>query len=214
MYNRLLSTAYLPPIEYFAFLIFGDVTMERCERYQKQSYRNRTTIVGGNGVMDLIIPTTHDFRLSPITEVRIDYTTQWQRIHWRSIESAYNSSPYYLYYKDALQPFYKEKTERLFDFNLSLIETILKLLKTKVSVNFSASYQPYISDNDLRLLIQPKKVHTPDYPFRLQTPYHQVFEERFGFCPNLSVLDLIFNTGPESVNYLKELFDNFKAAQQ
>lgn len=210
MNRHLLSTAYLPPVEYFAFLLADDCTIEREERYQKQSYRNRAVVMNGNGTLNLIIPTVHDGRMGIVKEVRIDYATPWQRAHWRSIESAYNNTPFYLYYKDALKPFFEQKFEFLFDFNFKLTQTLLKLLQKEKEIAVTTTFEPYTQD-DLRLLIHPKNAKKEDYPFRLQQPYYQVFEDKFGFTSNLSVIDLLFNEGPQAAHYLQsvlQLFEN------
>ena len=209
MDNVQLSTAYLPPVEYFALLLSENAAIEREERYQKQSYRNRTVIMNGNGALNLIIPTVHDGRMGIVKDVRIEYVTPWQRAHWRSIESAYNNTPYYLYYKDALKPFYEREFEFLFDFNLQLTQTLMKLLRLDCEIRTTTEFSPYIN-NDPRLLIHPKQARREDYPFRLKTPYYQVFEDKFGFVPNLSVIDLLFNEGPQAATYLRQLLTQFE----
>lgn len=205
----LLSTAYLPPVEYFALLLSENAAIEREERYQKQSYRNRTVIMNGNGALNLIIPTIHDGRMGVVKDVRIEYVTHWQRAHWRSIESAYNNTPYYLYYKDALKPFFEREYEFLFDFNLQLTQTLMQLLRLDREIQTTTTFTPYTSE-DTRLLIHPKHSRREDYPFRLKTPYYQVFEDKFGFVPNLSIIDLLFNEGPQAATYLRQLLTQFQ----
>lgn len=208
MRSQLLSTAYLPPVEYFALLLSEGAAIEREERYQKQSYRNRTVIMNGNGPLNLIIPTVHDGRMGIVKEVRIEYVTPWQRAHWRSIESAYNNTPYYLYYKDALKPFYEQKFEFLYDFNLQMIQTLLKLMRLDKNIDSTTLFTPY-TDDDPRLLIHPKQARRENYPYRLRQPYYQVFEDKFGFIPNLSIIDLLFNEGPQASAYLHALLQQF-----
>ena len=160
-------------------------------------------------MLNLIIPTVHDQKMGIVKDVRIEYVTPWQRAHWRSIESAYNNTPFYLYYKDALKPFFEQKFDFLFDFNTQLTQTLLKALQVDVNIRISESFVPY-EENDLRLEIHPKRVHKPDYRFFLNKPYYQVFEDKFGFLPNLSVIDLLFNEGPQAASYLHHLANTFE----
>lgn len=165
--------------------------------------------MNGNGMLNLIIPTVHDGRMGIVKEVRIDYATPWQRAHWRSIESAYNNTPFYLYYKDVLKPFFEQKFEFLFDFNLQLTKALLGLMQIEKQIAVTTSFEPYTQE-DLRLMIHPKNAKKEDYPFRLQLPYYQVFEDKFGFTPNLSVIDLLFNEGPQAASYLLSLPQQFE----
>lgn len=197
-----LSTAYLPPIEYVSILIKGNIQLEYCEHFQKQSFRNRTQILTGNGVKTLSIPVINGNKEFPIVDARIDYRTFWQRDHWRTIVSAYNNSPYFLYYQDALQPFYEKEYTYLTAFNEGLLRTVCHLLSLHCDWQPTTDYSRE-ANPDLRLLIHPKRQMQPDYPFRLQTPYPQVFSDRFGFIPNLSILDLLFNEGPNTISYLQ-----------
>ncbi|MBQ4355598.1 MAG: WbqC family protein [Bacteroidales bacterium] len=190
-----LSTAYLPNIEYFAFIAKSEVFfMEGWESFQKQTYRNRTYIQTATGVQGLILPTCRLSRQTTIRDVRIDYKDHWQAKHWRAIETAYSGTPYYLYYKDYLVPFFEKKYEFLFDYNLDLTQALLKLLKIKkvpvITETFEKSYSEML---DLRWAISPKRE-----PMLPSVPYPQVFSDRQPFTDNLSVIDLLFNVGPEA----------------
>ena len=209
--HPLLSTAYLPPIEYFSFLMGKDVWIENRENYSKQSYRNRARILTGNGIQVLSVPIIHETHNPPITEVRIEYNTPWQRNHWRAIETAYNASPYYLYYKDILQPFFQQHFEFLFDFNLQILKALTKTLRIEPNIYLTTEYEAATTP-DLRMLIHPKQCTQPQYPLQLTEPYYQVFDDRFGFTPNLSIIDLLFNMGPQSIQYLETLNQQFKSS--
>lgn len=197
-----LSTAYLPPIEYFAFLMQDKVWIETCEHYLKQSYRNRACIMTGNGLHSLVIPVIHSASKMPIKDVRIDYAMPWQKNHWRTILSAYGNSPFFLYYQDALQPFYEKKVDYLLDFNQQLLDKLLSLLALPTTCMPTDHYEPATAD-DLRYTLNFKSATSNIYPYRLSQPYYQTFEDRFGFIPNLSVLDLIANTGNETLSYIR-----------
>lgn len=176
--------------------------MEACEYYVKQSYRNRACIMTGNGRYDLIIPVVHASSKMPIRDVKIDYTMPWQKNHWRTILSAYGNSPFLLYYQDALQPFYEKKIVYLFDFNRQLLQTLLSLLPLSPDITLTDRYEPADVD-DLRSGINPKAAASPRYPYRISQPYYQTFEGRFGFVANLSVLDLLANTGNKAIGYIQ-----------
>ncbi|MBR4136415.1 MAG: WbqC family protein [Bacteroidales bacterium] len=197
-----LSTAYLPPVEYVSFLLKENIQLEYCEHFQKQSFRNRTHILTGNGVQSLSIPVINGNKEFPIVDARIDYRTFWQRDHWRTIVSAYNNSPYFLYYQDAFKPFYEQHYTYLMEYNESLLKVVCQLLQAPCSWTRTSDYERYLQP-DLRQLIHPKRQSRDDYPYRLTEPYAQVFSDRFGFTPNLSILDLLFNEGPQAATYLK-----------
>ena len=221
MKTTLLSTAYLPPIEYILKCMQGPVTLEVCEHYIKQTYRNRALIATANGVQALSIPVVHVSSKMPILDVRIDYATPWQRLHWKTLDTAYNGSPYFLYFQDYIRPFYEKKYEFLFDFNLELMQVILKLFgkdfqpqrtsefiadysqrKCGEPENGTADVDKGIQDNskqeeeidDLRNAIHPKRCRKAGYPFP-HPSYTQIFEDRIGFVPNLSIVDYLFNEG-------------------
>ncbi|MCR4965555.1 MAG: WbqC family protein [Bacteroidales bacterium] len=179
-----------------------NIQLEYCEHFQKQSFRNRTQILTGNGVKTLSIPVINGNKEFPIVDAHIDYRTFWQRDHWRTIVSAYNNSPYFLYYQDAIKPFYEKRYESLLEFNEELLCTVCKLLRIPCNWSKTTDYV-YEQEPDLRQLIHPKRQKSEDYPYRLTQPYAQVFSDRFGFTPNLSILDLFFNEGPQTTTYLQ-----------
>lgn len=187
----------------------SEVWIDHKERYVKQSFRNRAYIMTGNGKQILSIPVIHTKKMESVSEVAIEYVTPWQRNHWKTIESAYGTSPYFLYYRDALQPFYEHPTESLFDFNLSILQTILRLLKIPTTIHLTPEPIPF-QENDLRALIHPRNSKQGDYPLHLPQPYYQVFNERYGFISNLSIIDLLFNLGPDAVDYLRKSSAQFE----
>ena len=206
----LLSSAYLAPIQYFAKLIgYKVVYIEHCESYLKQSYRNRTIILTSNGQLQLSIPVVDGPRAKGlISDIKISYNEPWQLIHWRGISSAYNNSPFFEYYADDLAPFFHEKKwEYLIDFNSEIQNTVFKAINLNLKlINTEVYYQQGdVSEptDDFRYKIHPKlQRQFPDQNFHA-TPYTQVFREKWGFVPNLSILDLLFNEGPETINHLR-----------
>jgi hypothetical protein len=138
MQRAILATAYLAPIEYFYFLINREPFIEAHEFFQKQTYRSRCAIVTASGVQTLSIPVVHHSNKMSIRETAIEYKTAWQRQHWKSIITAYNKTPYFLYYRDYLEPFFTQKIETLFEFNNAVTAQILKLMRTDVVPSFTS----------------------------------------------------------------------------
>jgi len=194
----LLSTAYLPPVEYFQKIASTDkIIIEPHEHFVKQTYRNRCTIYGANGVLALSIPLENTHDKTTITQKKISYKQNWQKLHWRSIESAYRNSPYYIYYADELKVFYENEFELLIDYNTEQLKVLLKLLKIKTEIAFTEAFEKEV-EPDFRNTISPK-TSMEEKNFK---PYTQVFSEKHGFKPNLSIIDLLFNKGPETKEFL------------
>jgi len=197
---------YNGPINYFARLVRDkEIVLEQFDHYQKQTYRNRCKIVGPNGVIALSIPVKklHGVK-NLLRDIRIDYDTAWNRNHWRSLVSSYASSPYFEYMTDELVPFYERKFEFLIDLNKQLMECILELMSLDIPVTCSSSFTKIVKDSDPRYFIHPKKREAVEDPDFLPIEYHQVFSDRFGFKPNLSILDLLFNEGPAALGILRQ----------
>lgn len=194
----ILSTAYFPPVEYFAVLAkYSSVFLDDTEHYRKQSYRNRCYILTANGPEALTFPIVHDgARL--ITEVRVDYSTPWLRRMEYALDSAYYSSPFFEYYRDELFAVLEARPERLWDLNLSVMEFLCRKIGLPVPKPLSSAEQGSETDFLIRTEIHPKV--GSDYEGR---EYWQVFRDKFGFVRNMSVADLLFNEGPESLCYLK-----------
>ncbi len=192
---------YLPSIEYFSKILKhkDNLILENAENFQKQSYRNRATIHSPNGPLDLIVPLIRGSKNhTPVKDVRISYDFNWQRLHWMSLETSYRSSAYFEYYEDDLHVFYQKKWDFLFDYNEDLFRLFNRLLKINITYSYTNSFEKiYTELNDYRESIHPKQLSQIGFQ-----PYFQVFEERNGFLPNLSIVDLIFNQGPQSIQYL------------
>ena len=204
-----MSTAYLAPLHYYARMMSArKVYIEQHENYLKQSYRTRCQIMSANGVIPLSIPVDKgDLLKCPIREVKISSHANWQILHWRSLTAAYNSSPFFEYYADDLVPFFEKKWEFLFDFNTELQQKVLSLIDIEVNVSFTETYQDNYAQFglDFREKIHPKKLpETVDNEY-VNVPYYQVFDSKFGFVPNMSILDLLFNMGTESSYVLGQM---------
>jgi len=205
--TKLLPLSYLGSVQLFAHVVNADrVLIEQCANYQRKTYANRCSIIGANGPLSLAVPVVNiKNEKTLIKDTLISYDTNWQKQHWRSIVSAYNSSPFFEYYADDFEPFYTKKYKYLVDFNQGLFQTMLDELELQLEVELSTEFMPDEETGffDLRRVIHPKvsPEEDPDY----QTlPYRQVFSEKYPFVPNLSVVDLLFSKGPETYDILKD----------
>ena len=203
----LLTSAFLPPIQYFARLYAAPtIYMERHDHYVKQTYRNRCHIAGPDGVQTLTIPIVHDATVRQTTgSVRLSDHGDWRRLHWQALTSAYDNSPFFEEYAADLRPIYDAGYEYLSDFNDALCGQICRLLGLTPTIIPTTSYADAaaLGADDLREAIRPKRPWQDDAAFRA-VPYYQVFAARTGFLPNLSIIDLLFNMGPEARLILRE----------
>ncbi len=194
------STAYLPPIVYVAkALQYTELLIESKETFPKQTYRNRAEIMTAGGVRTLTVPVIRDNH-SRTEEVGIDYKERWNIIHLRTLAAAYSASPYYLYYKDDLEALLTKRYEKLMELNEAMLKWILRLLKADCRLQRTEDYQK-MYEEDFRNTFSPKH----PYPTEGMESYYQVFSDRLPFTPNLSIIDLLMNLGPEAKDYLKRI---------
>lgn len=195
-----LNIAYFPPIEYFAVLArYSSVYVEACETYQKQSYRNRCRICTEGGVRDLNFPVKHlngSFELS-IKEILVDYSTPWLVKTKRCIDSAYHSSAFFDYYRDELYALLDTRPATLWELDMRVTEFFMEKIGLTTRLIETREFSP-----DACLDIHPKHPNTILSDWGLNKPYYQVFSDRYGFVEGLSVMDLLFNEGPSSIDYL------------
>jgi len=201
MKTVLFSTAYFPPVSYMAaWVSAGSVCMEAHEHFVKQTYRNRTSVYGANGRLDLVVPVHHrDLYTQPICEARIADDPGWKKRHWRSIESAYRNSPFFEYYESEIKIVFDRDETLLFNWNLSLLECLCRLMKIPATHLVTEEYVQHPSGalTDLRNSFSPKRSRNLKFP-----EYSQVFQPSYGFIGDLSILDLLFNLGGETKKYL------------
>lgn len=198
---NLLPLFYLPPISWFSLFLDTDSTivLEQHENFPKQTFRNRANIYGANGKLSLIIPTSHHGSRI-INQVQISQREKWQALHWKSIKTAYQSSPYFEFYEDQLQTIFSYKTDFLWEFNLNALRTIQEILKVEKTFELSDKYVKNPEMKDYRDYFSPKK----ETPF-LMPDYFQSFSDKYGFLEDLSIIDLLCIKGPESLSYLKSI---------
>lgn len=195
----ILTTSYLPPISWFAPLVKGEpICIEQWENFHKQTIRNRCRIDSPNGPLNLTIPIDKEnFGAGGkclMKDVKISYHLDWQHQHWNALETSYFNSPFFEYLQDDFRPFYEKKWEYLMDFNEALILKCCELMDIDAKINRT---EEFLINTEKGSPVQHSEAHFPDY--------YQVFAHKHGFVPNLSIIDLIFNMGPESVLYLEKV---------
>ncbi|MCF6212881.1 MAG: WbqC family protein [Flavobacteriaceae bacterium] len=175
------------------------VCLEVCDNYQKQTYRNRCYVYGANGKLMLNIPIIHlrNGERQLTKNIRIEQSFNWQKQHLKSIKTAYQTSPYFEFYEDDFIAFFEGEYNNLLDLNIASLKLILDLLEYDVNITKTKEYKTFY-DVDYRYLANAKTAH----PFSFET-YTQMFDEKYGFLPNLSILDLLFMEGPNALNYLE-----------
>lgn len=200
----LLPLLYNGPVSYFARMVRQqECILEQFDSYQKQSYRNRCRIVGPNGPIDLSIPVLRKHgQKTLMKDVRVDYENHWNRIHWKSLEASYASSPYFEYFAADYELLYRRNYSFLVDLNMDFLRLALDCLDLHPLLQLSADFTA-ISAIDPREFIHPKKKSQEEDPEFNSIPYHQVFTERHGFLADLSILDLLFNLGPDAPSLLR-----------
>ena len=197
----LLYPTYFPNTAQFAAITQANyICFEACGNYQKQTYRNRTYIFGANGKLVLNVPVIHTHKNRQLyKDVKIANETKWQLQHWKSLQSAYRTSPFFEYYEDDLAPLFHKPKTFIFDFNLECLDQVCECLQLDIHYSKTKIYEAKVDNlEDLRPLADMKK----DNHYSFST-YTQVFSLKHGFIPNLSILDVLFNEGPNAIDYLE-----------
>ena len=202
-----LSTAYFPNIQYFSkFLLNEEIIIEANEHYLRRTFRNRCEILSANGKINLQVPVRKKNNTA-IKDVLIDYASNWQKQHFKSLESAYQSSPFFEYIIDDFIFVFEKKEKFLFDLNYKIIDAVSKLIHLENKISFTKEYDKSY-DNDFRDKIHPRNVNL-DNDFA-NIAYYQTFNDKFPFVPNLSILDLLFNEGNNASCILKKCVEKLK----
>ena len=197
----LLPLFYLPPISWFAEFLKNDseIIMEQFESFPKQTYRNRCNIYGANGKLSLIIPIKHD-GTRIYRDIEMSMRDDWQKNHWKSIKTAYQSSPYFEYYEDQLEEIFNSREKKLFNFNQNALQIIQNILKTEKAYSLNNEYIKNPKEENFR-----EKFSTKQDSGIIREEYYQIFSHKYGFIKDLSIIDLICSKGPESLIYLKNI---------
>lgn len=198
----ILPTAYFASIYQFALQAKQtEVFLDGKEHFVKQSYRNRCEIYGANGKLSLIVPLKKWKNHSNTEDIKISFEDNWQHVHWKSIESAYRTSPFFEFFEEEIKPLIYNKEDNLFLRNLKITKELNALIGINQQISITDSYEAQIPD--YRITIHPKRKDF--YNGLTFKAYIQVFEEKNGFLPNLSILDLLFNLGTECKSYLNNV---------
>ncbi len=204
IYTLVIENQYFPCVNYIITLFqFSNIKIEQYETYQKMSFRNRSVVAGSNGVVDLSVPLENGRNQRGLMkDVRISHLSNWSVQHFRTIESCYSRSPYFEFYRDGVEGLLGKKHAFLLDMNLAILDWLKKVLKIPAGISLTEGYEKtYPGDvADLRNRFLPKNRLSEDAGIR----YTQVFEDRIGFQPNLSILDLLFCCGPETIHLLTD----------
>jgi len=200
MTSALLQTTYFGPIQWYQKLNrYDQCLIEQYDSYQKQTYRNRCVIATANGLQTLTVPVEVSGEKQAVKDVRISDHNQWRRVHWNALQSAYSESPFFDYYADDIRPFFEQRYDYLVDFNEAIRQKMCELIDIHPTVAYTSAYSKQ-HPHDFRDIINAKHPK-PDSELEIR-PYWQVFDRKHGFQPNLSILDLLFCMGPESIFYL------------
>lgn len=199
--NVLVHPTYFPNVAHFVAIVKAKkVTFEVCDNFQKQTYRNRTYIYGANGNLQLSVPIIHSHKNRQLTkDVKIYNEDKWQLNHWKSLESAYRTSPYFEFYEDEFKPLFSNKATHILDFNLKCLEVVFDCLQLEIPIDYTTVYEKTPEKNsDYRYLANARTKQEI-----LLNPYTQVFNSKHGYINNLSILDLLFNEGTNALSYLE-----------
>lgn len=214
--TTILSTTYCGPVQWYHKLYRSDLVLMEChETFQKQTYRNRCVIATTNGPQTLTVPVERG--TSPfIRDIRISNHGNWRHQHWHALMSAYNESPFFDYYEDDFRPFFEKKYDFLYDFNMEICQKVCELIDIQPNIRHTEEYVKLRSVDDGKIINSLSNLSTELNDFRssinpkhpvadahfIPRRYYQVYERKHGFQPNLSIIDLLFNMGPESIFWL------------